>query len=27
MDTLGAFGVEIDQFVVLAHGVQCITGK
>jgi hypothetical protein len=27
MDTLGAFGVEVDQFVVLAHGVQCITGK
>jgi len=24
MDTLGAFGIEVDQFVVLAHGVQCI---
>lgn len=24
MNPLGAFGVEVDQLVVLAHGVQCI---
>ena len=24
MDTLGAFSVEVNQFVVLAHGGQCI---
>lgn len=24
MNTLGAFGIEVDQLVVLAHGAQCI---
>ena len=24
MNTLGAFRVEVNQFVVLAHGSQCI---
>jgi hypothetical protein len=24
MNTLGAFGVEVNQLVVLAHGSQCI---
>ena len=24
MNTLGAFSVEVNQFVVLAHGGQCI---
>lgn len=24
MNTLGAFSIEVNQFVVLAHGGQCI---
>ena len=24
MNTLGALGIEVNQFVVLAHGSQCI---
>ena len=24
MNPLGAFGIEVDQLVILAHGVQCI---
>jgi hypothetical protein len=24
MNPLGAFGVEVNQIVVLAHGAQCI---
>ena len=27
MNPLGAFGVEVDQLVILAHGVQCIAWK
>jgi len=27
MNPLGAFSIEIDQLVILAHGVQCIAWK
>jgi hypothetical protein len=27
MNPLGAFGIEVDQLVILAHGVQCIAWK
>jgi hypothetical protein len=26
MNPLGAFGIEVDQFVVLAHGAQASLG-